>query len=95
MSLVRTQYLPYKKMISVRCKECNLELHSTNKIQCCGCPNMMKVVDDTVSANDLSKVIVTKTEKNIKYNSILTSADLEYQENRRKRKVRKLNFEER
>ena len=55
---------------------------------------MMKVVDDTVSANDLSKVIVTKTEKNIKYNSILTSADLEYQENRRKRKVRKLHFEE-
>ena len=55
---------------------------------------MMKVVDDTVSANDLSKVIVTKTEKNIKYKSILSSADLEYQENRRKRKVRKLHFEE-
>ena len=81
-------------MISVRCKECNKELHSTSKVQYCGCPNMMKVVDDTVSANDLSKVIVTKTEKNIKYKSILSSADLEYQENRRKRKVRKLHFEE-
>lgn len=81
-------------MISVRCKECNLELHSTNKIQCCGCPNMMRVVDDTVSAVDLSKVIVTKTEKSIKYNSIFSDADLEYQESRRKRKVRKLNFEE-
>jgi len=81
-------------MISVRCKECNKELHSTNKVQCCGCENMMKVVDDTVSAADLSKVIVTKTEKSIKYNSILSDADLEYQENRRKRKVRKLHFEE-
>ena len=55
---------------------------------------MMKVVDDTVGAVDLSKVIVTKTEKSIKYNSILSDADLEYQENRRKRKVRKLHFEE-
>jgi len=55
---------------------------------------MMKVVDDTVGAVDLSKVIVTKTEKSIKYNSILSDADLEYQESRRKRKVRKLHFEE-
>ena len=81
-------------MISARCKECNKELHSTSKMQCCGCPNMMKVVDDTVGAVDLSKVIVTKTEKSIKYNSILSDADLEYQESRRKRKVRKLHFEE-
>ena len=30
----------------VRCKVCNKELRSTSKVQCCGCPNMMKVVDE-------------------------------------------------
>lgn len=80
-------------MLSVRCKMCNLELTSSSKVQCCGCPNMMRVVDDKVGAMDLSEVVLLETEKNIKYNGILTKEDLEYQENRRKRKVRKLNFE--
>ena len=55
----------------------------------------MRVVDDTVGANDLSQVVLTNHEKNIKYNGILTESDLKYQEDRRKRKVRKLEFEER
>lgn len=82
-------------MLSVRCKMCNLELTSSSKVQCCGCPNMMRVVDDKVGAMDLSEVVLLETEKNIKYDGILTKEDLEYQENRRKRKVRKLNFETR
>ena len=82
-------------MLSARCKQCNKELRSTSKVQCCGCPNMMKVVDDTVGAINLSEVILLDYEKTIKYTGILTQADLEYQENRRKRKVRKLDFEER
>jgi len=55
----------------------------------------MKVVDDTVGAIDLSQVVLTKHEKNIKYNGILTPDDLKYQEERRKRKVRRIQFEER
>lgn len=82
-------------MLSARCKVCNKELTSTNKVQCCGCPNMMRVVDDKVGAIDLSKVVLTNSEKNIKNNRILTDADLKYQEARRQRKVRKLNYEER
>lgn len=82
-------------MLSVRCKMCNVELTSSSKVQCCGCPNMMRVVDDKVGAMDLSEVVLLETEKNIKYDGILTKEDLEYQENRRKRKVRKLNFETR
>ena len=82
-------------MLSVRCKTCNRELTSSNKTQCCGCPNMMTVRDDQVSANDLSKVVWLNYKDNLKNNNILTKNDLEYQENRRKRKVRKLNFEER
>jgi hypothetical protein len=70
-------------------------LNSSSKTQCCGCPNMMTVSDDRVTANDLSKVIWLNSKQNLKNNSILTKDDLEYQENRRKRKVRKLNFETR
>jgi hypothetical protein len=56
---------------------------------------MMTVRDDQVSANDLSKVVWLNSKDNLKNNNILTKNDLEYQESRRKRKVRKLNFEER
>ena len=56
---------------------------------------MMTVDGDKVSAIDLTKVVWTNYNKNVKDNTILTKNDLEYQENRRKRKVRKLNFEER
>ena len=80
-------------MLSARCKVCNKELTSTSKVQCCGCPNMMRVVDDTVGAIDLSEVILLNHEKNIKYQGILTQSDLKYQEERRQRKVRKLDFE--
>ena len=80
-------------MLSARCKVCNKELTSTSKVQCCGCPNMMRVVDDTVGAIDLSEVILLNHEKKIKYQGILTQSDLKYQEERRQRKVRKLDFE--
>ena len=55
----------------------------------------MRVVDDTVGAVDLGEVVLVNHEKNIKYNGILTESDLKYQEDRRKRKVRRLEFEER
>ena len=80
-------------MLTAKCKQCGKELTSTSKVKCCGCPNMMKVLDDTVGAIDLGQVVLLNHEKNIKYNGHLSSDDLEFQENRRKRKVRKLNFE--
>jgi len=82
-------------MLSARCKVCNKELHSTTKVQCCGCSNQMMVVDDKVGAIDLSEVILLNTEDNIKKSTILSNADLKYQEERRQRRVRKLYFEER
>ena len=78
-------------MLSVRCKECNAELTSSSKTQVCGCPNMMTHTDDAVSARDLKKVVITRLDK--KETEGLTSHDLEWQEKRRKRKVRKLDFE--
>ena len=45
-------------MITVRCKECGKELISTSKIQFCGCPNQMSVVDNKVGAKDMDKVVM-------------------------------------
>ena len=78
-------------MLTVRCKECNTELISSNKTQVCGCPNMMTITDDAVSATNLKKVVITRQDR--KETEGLTSHDLEWQEKRRKRKVRRLDFE--
>ena len=80
-------------MLSVRCKECNRELFASNKTQSCGCPNMTTITGEKITAVDLSKVVLLNSVDNIKNSAILSNADLKYQEERRKRKVRKLNFE--
>ena len=75
----------------VRCKDCNTELISSNKTQVCGCPNMMTITGENVSAVNLKRVVITRQDK--KETEGLTSQDLEWQEQRRRRKVRKLDFE--
>jgi hypothetical protein len=55
----------------------------------------MVVHGETVSAVDLSQVLLLESENTIKKSGVLSNHDLEYQENRRKRKVRKLQFEDR
>ena len=55
----------------------------------------MMVRDGTVTAVDLNYVVLIKSKDNLKNHGFLTNADLKYQEERRKRKVRKLTFEER
>ena len=79
-------------MITVRCKDCITELRGNNKTQVCGCPNMMTVTGDKVSAVDLSRVIMINSNKEKKQN-VLSQQDLAYQEARRKRKVRRLDFD--
>ena len=79
-------------MIIVRCKDCNKEIVSNNKTQVCGCSNMMTVKGDGVSAVDLSRVVmVNSTQKEQK--NVLSSQDIAWQEARRQRKVRRLDFE--
>ena len=80
-------------MITIRCKECNKEIISSNKTQVCGCPNMMSVNEDKVSARDLSKVVMINNSSLQKTKSVLSNQDLIFQEERKKRKVRKLDFE--
>ena len=80
-------------MITVRCKECSKELTSdAGKTLACGCPNMTTLKGDVVSAVDLNNVIMIRSNEE-KGSHGLTSQDLQWQEERRKRKVRKLDFE--
>ena len=79
-------------MITVRCKQCNTEVKSDSHPKSCGCPNMLTVTEDTFTAVDLTSVIVVRSNQS-KEKDGLTSQDLAWQEQRRKRKVRKLDFE--
>ena len=82
-------------MLSVRCTCCNTELKSNTKTQCCGCSNQMIIKDDKITAVDLGKVVLLNAKDSIHVDGILTQQDLQYQENRRRRKVRRLDFETR
>ena len=79
-------------MIVVRCKQCNTEVKSNSQSKSCGCPNMLTITGDTFSAVDLTSVVVVRSNQQ-KQKDGLTSQDLAWQEQRRKRKVRKLDFE--
>ncbi len=81
-------------MVSIRCKDCNKELigHPTKTITC-GCPNMATIRGDKISAVDLSRVVMLNSLKENQNKSVLTSQDIAWQEARRQRKVRRLDFE--
>jgi GH24 family phage-related lysozyme (muramidase) len=80
--------------LRVQCRVCGKELHgNSGKTYSCGCSNMMTVRGDTVSAVDMSQVIMLNFISKKPKNEGLTQQDIEWQEQRRKRKVRKLDFE--
>ena len=79
--------------IKVRCRSCGKELTSTSKVQCCGCPNQMMIVDDKIGAVDLNQVVMLNSSQPKDKKGVLTQQDIEWQEQRRQRKVRKMNFE--
>ncbi len=81
-------------MIVIRCKECGVELSShPSKTKCCGCPNMATVRGETITAVDLTKVVMVNSGVENKKSNVFSSEDLAYQNARRNRKVRKLDFE--
>ena len=82
-------------MLVVRCRECNKEISShETQARSCGCPNMTTVKGDSVTAVDLGKVLMIQSnQKQSKSKDVLSPQDLNFQEERRKRKVRKLDFE--
>jgi len=80
-------------MITVRCKECKTELTSSSKMQFCGCPNQMSLLENKVGAKDLDKVVMVTNNVERKINSHFSREELLYQEERRRRKVKRLDFE--
>jgi hypothetical protein len=54
---------------------------------------MTTVCGDKITALDLSKVVMINSTKEVSKSAVLTREDLQFQEERRNRKVRKLDFE--
>jgi hypothetical protein len=81
--------------LKIRCKTCNREIegHPTKTVAC-GCSNMATVrVNTYVSALDLSKIVMLNSIKSKEETSLFTTEDIAWQEARRQRKVRRLDFE--
>ena len=81
-------------MLVVRCRDCNKEITShPSQSHSCGCPNMTTVTGDNVTAKDLTKIVMLNSGRRVKDDNALTASDLQWQEERRKRKVKRLDFE--
>ena len=80
-------------MLVVQCKDCRKELSSSSQSKSCGCPNMMTIKGDSVTAVDLTRVIMLQSTRETNKKNALSPSELAWQEERRKRKVRKLDFE--
>ena len=80
--------------IKVRCRSCGKEVEgAAGRAVSCGCPNRVTIVGDVVSAVDMDKVVMLNSYGLNKEKEGLTDQDLLWQEQRRRRKVRKLDFE--
>lgn len=85
-------------MLTIRCKQCGKELTSyTIETKCCGCPNMSTVTGTTITGNDLSLIEIISKDKFQSGDTpgVLSKEDKQFQENRRQRKIRRMNFETR
>ena len=81
-------------MLIIRCRDCNKELSGHHsKTVSCGCPNMATIRGDKISAVDLSRIVMLNSLKESSKTNVLSSQDIAWQEARRQRKVRRLDFE--
>lgn len=79
--------------IRVRCRSCGKEVKAAaGKSVCCGCANMTTIKGDVITAVDLGQVIMLNT-YSVNERSGLSTEQIEWQEERSKRKIRKLDFE--
>ena len=80
--------------IKIRCRSCGRELEGHHsKTVSCGCPNMATIRGDKISAVDLSQIVMLNSYHNKSKSTVLTSEDIQWQEARRQRKVKRLDFE--
>ncbi len=80
--------------LKVRCRSCGRELDGHHiKTVSCGCPNMTTIRGDRISAVDLTQIVMLNSYHNKSKSTVLTSEDIQWQEERRQRKVKRLDFE--
>ena len=80
--------------LKIRCRSCGRELEGhPSKTVTCGCSNMASIRGDKISALDLSQIVMLNSLKQNQNKGVLTSQDIAWQEARRQRKVRRLDFE--
>ena len=79
--------------IRVRCRSCGKEVESrSGKTISCGWSNMVTISGDVISAVDMAKVVMLNSRKS-KKNSLFSREEMEWQEARKNRKIRKMDFE--
>jgi len=82
-------------MLVIRCKNCGKQLEShPTKTRSCQCENYTSIHGTSISGKSLSLVEIITSPQQDKQ-SVLSTTDLQFQETRRQRKVKKLDFEER
>jgi hypothetical protein len=82
--------------IKIRCRSCGKELEGhPSKTVSCGCSNMATIRGDKISAIDLSNVVMVNSYQSKNKKGVLSQEDILWQEQRKQRKVRKMNFETR
>ena len=81
-------------MLKIRCKQCNTEVTARpGQSKSCGCSNMATIKEYKISAVDLSKIVMLDSPTQKESTKVLTNEDIMWQEARRQRKVRRLDFE--
>ena len=82
-------------MLVIRCKNCGKQLEShPSKTKSCQCENFTSILGTNISGKNLSLVEIISNPKE-KKQPLLSKQDMEFQESRRQRKVKRLDFEER
>jgi hypothetical protein len=81
--------------IRIRCKSCNKEIEGNSaRVISCGCSNMATIrYNSKITALDLSSIVMLNSPNSKQKTNILTNEDIAWQEQRRQRKVRRLDFE--
>jgi len=90
---VQTNKIKVMESIRVRCRSCGKEVSAqTGKTASCGCPNMVTVSGDTISANDMSKVIMLSPRREEQVRKTLFKRRLRVSRIEEKKKNKKIRF---
>jgi hypothetical protein len=81
--------------LKIRCKSCGSEIEGkSGKTISCRCPNMATIRNnENITALDLSKIVMVNCRSAKTKSGVLTNDDIAWQEARRQRKVKRLDFE--